>query len=104
MIKNIPILLTICLLSIAALIVLQFYWIRNYYTTSLFGFEREIDLSFEDAIKKEFQLRNDTIAYVLVQQLMDTSAFKISSKYNLIVKKIVFNISDAKKKERPYNR
>lgn len=99
MIKNIRILLTICLLSIAVLVVLQFFWIKNYYKTSLFDFERETNLSFEDAIKKEFQLRNDTIQDFIIQQLMDTSAFKISSKFSLFVKKDTYTISDAKNRK-----
>lgn len=99
MIKNIRILLTICLLSIAGVIVLQFYWIRNYYETSLFNFERETNLAFEDAVKKEFQLRNDTIQQLIIHQLLDTTAFQISSKFNLLVQKETYTISDTKKKK-----
>ncbi len=45
----------------------------------MFNFEREVNLSFEDAIKKEFQLRNDTIQELLVEQLMDTNHFIITN-------------------------
>ncbi|MDI9311496.1 MAG: HAMP domain-containing sensor histidine kinase [Limnohabitans sp.] len=78
--KNIRWLLAICLLAITGVIVLQFYWINNYYKTSLFNFEREANLAFEDAIKKDFQLRCDTIESLLVKQLMDTTSFIITSK------------------------
>jgi two-component system, OmpR family, phosphate regulon sensor histidine kinase PhoR len=78
--KNIRLLLTVCLIAIAGVIVLQFYWIKNYYKTALFDFERETNLAFEDAIKKDFQLRCDTIEQLLVDELMDTSRYLIVSK------------------------
>jgi two-component system phosphate regulon sensor histidine kinase PhoR len=100
MVKNIRWLLAVCLLAIAGLIVLQFYWIRNYYKTSLFNFERETNLAFEDAIKKDFLLRCDTIEQQLVKQLMDTSAFTISSRRQSSPdNKIVHYVSDAKNKK-----
>ncbi|TAJ53987.1 MAG: HAMP domain-containing histidine kinase [Chitinophagaceae bacterium] len=99
MAKNIRLLLTVCLLAIAGLIVLQFYWIKNYYQTSLFHFEREVNLAFEDAVKKDFQLRCDTIEQLLVAQLMDTSAFTIQSRYSKVQKVIVHHIYNAKDKK-----
>lgn len=99
MVKNIRWLLAVCLLAIAGVIVLQFYWIKNYYTISLFNFEREANLSFEDAIKKDFLLRCDTIEQQLVEQLMDTSAFAISSRRPSPDNKIVHYVSNAKDKK-----
>lgn len=96
MAKNIRLLITVCLLAIAGVMVLQFYWIRNYYKTSLFNFEREVNLAFEDAIKKDFELRNDTIEGLLVEELMDTTAFYITSKYLKGVEKNVYYIYNAK--------
>lgn len=74
-------LLSICLLSISGVIILQFFWIKNYYATSVFNFEREVNLAFEDAIKKDFELRCDTIESILVTELMDTTKFEIKSKF-----------------------
>lgn len=81
MTKNIRLLLCICLLAITGVVSLQFLWVRNYYQVSFFNFEREVNLAFEDAVKKEFQSRCDTIENLLVEQLMDTSSFIIRSIY-----------------------
>jgi two-component system phosphate regulon sensor histidine kinase PhoR len=99
MIKNIRLLLAICLLAIAGVVVLQFFWIKNYYITSLFSFERETNLAFEDAIKKDFQLRCDTIEQLLVEQLMDTSSFIIVSKYLPHFDRTTHRIINAKDKK-----
>lgn len=99
MIKNIRLLLTICLLAIAGMIVLQFYWIKNYYNTSLFNFERQVNLVFEDAIREEFSLRCDTIEQLLTEQLLDTSAFVIRSKTVANIKGIVHHIYNARDKK-----
>ncbi len=96
MLKNIRLLLTVCLIAIAGVMLLQFFWIRNYYKASLFNFEREVNLAFEDAIKKDFELRNDTIQSLLVQQLMDTSVFEITSKFMKSMDKEVFYIHNKK--------
>ncbi len=96
MTKNIRLLLVACLVAIAGVIVLQFYWIRNYYHVSLFNFEREVNLAFEDAVKKEFELRCDTIEQLLVEQLMDTSVFDIRSKSARSGKNFAHDISNAK--------
>ncbi len=91
--------MSICLLAIAGVIVLQFYWIKNYYQTSLFNFEREVNLVFEDAIKKDFQLRCDTIEQLLVEQLMDTASFIITSKFLPNLDKTTRRIINAKDKK-----
>lgn len=96
MTRNIRLLLTFCLVAIAGVIGLQFYWVSNYYRVSLFNFEREVNLAFEDAIKKDFQLRCDTIEQLLVKQLLDTSAFIISSRTNENTGKAQHNIINAK--------
>ena len=82
MIKNTRFLLGICISAIILVLVLQFYWISNYYGVTRFNFEREVNMAFEDAVKKEFSLRCDTIEMEMVKQLLDTSAFTISSKSN----------------------
>jgi two-component system, OmpR family, phosphate regulon sensor histidine kinase PhoR len=99
MTRNIRLLLTLCLLAITGVIGLQFYWVSNYYRVSLFNFEREVNLAFEDAIKKDFQLRCDTIEQILVKQLMDTSAFIINSRQNDNSGKAQHNIINAKNKK-----
>lgn len=96
---NIRLLLTICLLAVTGLIVLQFFWIKNYYKTALSNFEREANLTFEDAIKKDFQLRCDTIEQLLTEQLMDTTAFTIRSRHLTGIDGMVHIIASAKDKK-----
>jgi two-component system, OmpR family, phosphate regulon sensor histidine kinase PhoR len=98
MTKNTRLLLTVCLLAITGVIGLQFYWVRNYYYVSLADFEREVNLAFEDAVKKEFQLRCDTVEQLMVEQLLDTSAFIINSKYFNSSKRFGYNIINTKNK------
>lgn len=75
-------LLLLCSLAVVCLLALQLYWIRNYYEVNKTGFEKEVNLAFEDAIKKEFSLRCDTIEALIVQRLLDTTEFMLSSKLN----------------------
>jgi two-component system, OmpR family, phosphate regulon sensor histidine kinase PhoR len=72
-------LIFLCSLAIAGLLALQFYWIHSFYTVHKTGFEKEVNLAFEDAIKKEFSLRCDTITTQIIARLMDTSEFAITS-------------------------
>ncbi len=72
-------LILLCTAAITGLLVLQFYWIINYYAVNKTGFEKEVNLAFEDALKKEFSLRCDTITQLIVGKLMDTTEFEISS-------------------------
>jgi signal transduction histidine kinase len=102
MTRNIRLLLFICILAIGGVIALQFLLISNYYKTSLFNFEREVNLSMDDAVKKEFQLRCDIIQQELVGQLMDTTIFQIRSRSrnfregNKDSTHIIFSISNAR--------
>jgi two-component system phosphate regulon sensor histidine kinase PhoR len=98
MAKNTRFLLVICLVSIISVILLQFYWVNNYYRVSIFNFEREVNLAYEDAIKKDFQLRCDTIEELLLEQLMDTNQFIIeSTRFREIA--MAFNVYDAKNRK-----
>lgn len=73
-------LLLLCSMAVVCLLALQFYWIKNYYEVNKTGFEKEVNLAFEDAIKKEFSLRCDTIEALIVDRLLDTTEFTITSK------------------------
>lgn len=77
--KNARFLILFCSLAITGLLAVQLYWILNYYSINKKGFEKEVNLAFEDALKKEFSLRCDTITQLIVDQLLDTSAYDISS-------------------------
>jgi two-component system, OmpR family, phosphate regulon sensor histidine kinase PhoR len=77
--KRTGVLILLCSLAIAGLLALQFYWINSFYAVHKTGFEKEVNLAFEDAIKKEFSLRCDTITAQIINRLMDTTEFTISS-------------------------
>lgn len=96
MTKSTRLILACCLVAIIAVIVLQFYWVSKYYKLSLFNFERAVNLAFEDAVKKDFQLRCDTIEQLITGQLMDTAFFTIESNYSNSSKTFKHNIIDAR--------
>lgn len=78
--RNRRLLLLLCSMAVVCLLALQFYWIKKYYEVNKTGFEKEVNLAFEDAIKKEFSLRCDTIEALIVERLLDTTEFIISSR------------------------
>lgn len=78
--KHTRLLVLFCALAITSLLTLQFYWIKNYYAVNKSGFEKDVNLAFEDAIKKEFALRCDTITQLIVDKLLDTASFSITSR------------------------
>lgn len=94
--KNTRFLLSACLFAIVAFLFIQFYWIKNYYTSTLINFERDINLAFEDGVKKEFMLRCDTIQQAIESNLLDSSKFIISSKFHPTEKVQVYTIRSTK--------
>lgn len=82
MLKNTRFIVLVCTVAIAIVLLLQFYWISNYYQVNQATFEKEVNMAFEDAVKKEFSLRCDTIQHLIALHLMDTTEFKISGEYS----------------------
>jgi two-component system phosphate regulon sensor histidine kinase PhoR len=74
--KRIP-LITFCFFCMACLLGMQVYWIKGIYGATKANFEKEASLSFELAVKKEFDQRCDRIERLVSQKLMDTSTFTI---------------------------
>jgi len=64
----------------ACLLGMQVYWINGIYHATQENFEKEVNLSFEVAIKKEFNQRCDRIERLVSQKLMDTSLFTLIAK------------------------
>jgi|GEM_PF-249443 len=87
----------LCLITILALIALQGYWFRKYYQLTTDMFTREVNMVFEDAVKKEFSLRADTIQEAIKNKLLDTNVFNIKSRYNEKFKKMVYTIQSKAK-------
>lgn len=82
MTKNRKWLLLVCLAAVAGVLLMQFVWIQNYYQVNKERFEKEVNLAFEDAIKKEQQLRCDTLEHLLLQFLLDTNRVAIRSRWS----------------------
>jgi hypothetical protein len=80
--KNTRYIVVICVTAVLTVLLLQFYWIKEYYKVSRSTFEKEVNMAFEDALKKEFGLRCDTIQHLIAKKLMDTTEFKITSEFD----------------------
>ncbi|WP_182953659.1 sensor histidine kinase [Pedobacter gandavensis] len=84
-----------------ALLLLQVYWIVRHYRNTASDFVKEVNLAFEDGIKKESSLRCDTIQKIIENKILDTNAFVISAKLDETKKKYVYTVSDkGKEKDR----
>ncbi len=76
-----------------ALLTLQVYWIVKYYSNTTANFEKEINLAFEDGIKKELSLRCDTIQNIIERKILDTNAFVISARLDKKEQKYIYTIA-----------
>lgn len=74
---------------------LQVYWISKYYNTTKQTFEKEVNMAFEDAFKKEFSLRADRIQRIIKQRLLDTTQFLITSSLGK-EGEVIYKISETK--------
>jgi signal transduction histidine kinase len=89
----------VCIAAVAGVVMLQLLWIRNYYEVNKERFEKEVNLAFEDAVKKEFQIRCDTLENLIYQYLMDTAKTTITSKWNEKNKVWMYTVADKRKPE-----
>lgn len=93
--KKIKLLPALCITATLILLGLQGYWISKYYYTTKQTFEKEVNLAFEDAFKKEFSLRADRIQLMIKQRLLDTTHFLITSSLGKD-KEVIYKISETK--------
>jgi two-component system phosphate regulon sensor histidine kinase PhoR len=96
--KNNP-LFTLCLIAIAFLLGLQGYWISKYYSLTKKNFATEVNLAFEDAIKKEFINRSDSIEKILALKLLDTNFFLLTSKFEKRQNRVVYTVASNNNKK-----
>ena len=87
---------TLCIVAVAGVLALQLYWIRNYYLVNKATFEKEVNLALEDAVKKEFAVRCDTIQQHIYQILMDTTQFSLTVKYDPKRKTSIFTVANSR--------
>lgn len=95
--KNTRFVIVVCTIAIAVVLLLQFYWVKNYYAVNQATFEKEVNMAFEDALKKEFSLRCDTIQQLIAKRLLDTTEFLITSRFDATQGKHIFTIANAHK-------
>lgn len=93
--KKTKLLPALCLAATLILLGLQGYWINKYYYTTKQTFEKEVNLAFEDAFKKEFSLRADRIQQMIKQRLLDTTQFLITSSLGK-EGEVIYKISETK--------
>lgn len=86
------------ILAILMILLLQLYWLNQFYIANKKEFERQVTLCFEEALKKEFDIRVDSITHLMVEQFLDTLAYDISSTYDSSQKRYAYSIADAKDK------
>jgi len=95
MLKNTRLVIVLCASSIVTVLLLQFYWVKSYYTVNQQGFDKEVNMAFEDALKKEFSLRCDTIQHLIANRLLDTSKFRITSSFDKKLHRYVYLLGNA---------
>lgn len=86
----------LCLTAMLVFLGLQGYWISKYYSITKQEFEKEVNLVFEDAFKKEFSLRADSIQQILKRKLLDSNFFTITSKLDKKENKIIYTVAETK--------
>lgn len=91
--KSANLFIFVCFTAMTALLLLQVYWIVRHYRNTSSDFEKEVNLAFEDGIKKEFSLRCDTIQQIIENKILDTNAFVISAKLDDRKEQYVYTIS-----------
>ena len=78
--RSVRLLFILCLAITVGIVGLQAIWLRNYYMLNKDRFEKDVNLALEDALKKEFGKRNDSIEGLLFHFLMDTANIRITSR------------------------
>jgi len=101
--KSTRYLLILCVAAVAGVFALQLYWINNYYEISKLNLEKEVNLAMEDAVKKEFSVRCDTIQQHIFKALMDSANYSLTVKYNEVVKNTIFNVANANNLKEGYS-
>lgn len=96
MYKHNALLTTLCILSMVVLLALQGYWINKYYRIIRQDFEKEVNLAFEDGLKKEFSNRADSIEKILERTLLDTNKFSLTSKYWPEEERVLYTVRSKK--------
>lgn len=90
--KQSRIILLTCGAILLGFTLLQAIWLYRFYDTSRDRFRKDTNLAFEDAVKREFMLRCDTLEKIMYGFLVDTTHIRISSKWSDKFNKYVYTI------------
>ncbi|MES2275641.1 MAG: HAMP domain-containing sensor histidine kinase [Bacteroidota bacterium] len=91
--KSTRYLLALCITAVAGVFALQVYWIINYYQVNKATFQKEVNMAMDDAIKKEFAVRCDTIEQHIYEMLLDTNEISLTWKYDTVKKSSLFTVA-----------
>jgi two-component system phosphate regulon sensor histidine kinase PhoR len=94
--KSTRYIVVICITAVITVLLLQCYWISSYYKVNRFTFEKEVNMAFEDALKKDFSLRCDTIQQLIANKLMDTTQYKITSEFERKSNHFIYTVANAR--------
>ena len=96
--KELRFLFIICTAAMIGIVVFQAFWLKNYYQLSRERFQREANLAFEDAVRREFEVRNDTLENLLYLYLSDTNKTRITSGFDIEgkTKYFISDVTDSK--------
>ncbi|TRZ45704.1 sensor histidine kinase [Robertkochia solimangrovi] len=90
--KKVRFLLVLSVVTIISVLVLQFLWVGKYYRNVRYNYERDINLAFEDALRKDFQLRCDTIEKLLIREFLNPEEYSIASAFDQKLDKWKYSI------------
>lgn len=101
--RNTRVIFIVCIAAVAMVMALQGGWLVNYYQVNKERFEKETNLAFEDAVKTEFRLRNDTIEQMIYHYVMDTARATITSKWQARDSTWVYTVADRQRTKDKYS-
>ncbi|MFZ1530211.1 MAG: HAMP domain-containing sensor histidine kinase [Ferruginibacter sp.] len=91
-------LLLLSIITMVGILLLQGFWLKQFYAFETLNFERVVNMVFEDALKKEFELRCDIIARDIEHTFMNTDEYDIKSELNTKTGKFEYIILNNKKR------
>lgn len=94
--KKIRFLFTLSCIAIIGIIAIQSLWVHKYYKINLQLFKREINLSFGQAVDKEFITRNDSLGKLLYRFVLDTNNIKIYSRWDTLTSRYIYKLKSQK--------
>lgn len=86
------IIVLICGAILFGFTLLQGVWLYQFYNASRERLRKDLNLAYEDAVKREFMLRCDTLEKLMLHYLTDTSKIRISSRWSEKFNRTIYRI------------